>query len=184
MSRIGRMPIELPKGVEVKIEGESLTVKGPKGSLTRTISSLVEIIKEDKRIIIKRKGESKKDKAAHGLFRALVFNMVQGVSQGFAKVLELSGVGYRASKAGTKLGIQIGFSHPVEIDPPKGISFDVEGQTKVKVSGVDKELVGLVAAGIRKIRGAEPYKGKGVRYLGERIRRKAGKAAKGAGAAA
>ncbi|MCX5751044.1 MAG: 50S ribosomal protein L6 [Candidatus Saganbacteria bacterium] len=183
MSRIGRLPIALPQGVEVKIEGTTLTIKGPKGTMQKEIPYNIEVIKEEKSLVVKNKGTSRRDKCFHGLFRSLAANMVTGVSKGFERVLELSGVGYRAAKAGSKLSIQIGFSHPVEIEPPKGVNFDVEGQVRIKVSGVDKELVGLIASQIKEIRPVEPYKGKGILYQGEKVRRKAGKAAAKAGGA-
>jgi large subunit ribosomal protein L6 len=175
------LPIALPQGVEVKIEGGTLTVKGPKGTMQKVIPLNIEVVKEEKALAIKTKGTSRRDKCFHGLFRSLAANMVTGVSKGFERILELSGVGYRAAKAGSKLSIQIGFSHPVEIEPPKGVNFEVEGQTKIKVSGVDKELVGLIASQIKEIRPVEPYKGKGILYQGEKVRRKAGKAAAKAG---
>jgi large subunit ribosomal protein L6 len=139
VSRIGRLPIAIPQGVEVKIEGMILTIKGPKGTLQQEIPHNVEVVKEEKSLVVKPKGASRRDKCFHGLFRSLAANMVIGVSRGFERVLELSGVGYRAAKAGNKLSVQIGFSHPVEIEPPKGVNFEVEGQTKIKVSGADTE---------------------------------------------
>jgi len=183
MSRIGKMPIEVPKGVDVKIEGSLISVKGPKGELSMVIPSVISFSHEGSSIIVKRMNEENKTRALHGLFRMLIANMVIGVSKGFEKKLELSGVGYRASKQGTKLSLQVGFSHPVVFDPPPGIEFKLEGQEKVLVSGADKELVGRVAAGIRSTKKVEPYKAKGIKYFGEFVKRKAGKAAKAAGAA-
>ena len=183
MSRIGKMLIEVPKGVDVKIEGSLISVKGPKGELSRSIPSVISLSHEGSNITVKRSNEINKTRALHGLYRMLIANMVLGVSKGFEKKLELSGVGYRASKQGTKLSLQVGFSHPVVFDPPPGIEFKLEGQEKVLVSGADKELVGRVAAGIRSTKKVEPYKAKGIKYFGEFVKRKAGKAAKAAGAA-
>lgn len=184
MSRIGKMPIEVPKGVEIKIEGHSISVKGPKGTLSRSLPSVITVAMEGTNLILKRKNDENQSRALHGLYRMLISNMVLGVSKGFEKKLELSGVGYRASKQGNKLVLQVGFSHPVVFDPPAGIEFKVEGQDKVLVSGADKEIVGLIAGNIRASKKMEPYKAKGIKYFGEIIRRKAGKAAKTAGAAA
>ena len=184
MSRIGKMPIEIPQGVEVKIDGSNVLVKGPKGELKRFCDHQVKVKLVDKQLLVESLNDEAGSRAQHGLIRSLLYNMVQGVSKGFEKSLELVGVGYRAAKQGKKLTLSLGFSHPVEVDPPQGIEFAVEGQNKVKVSGADKELVGQVAANIRDIRKVEPYKGKGIRYAGERVRKKAGKAAKAAGGAA
>lgn len=178
MSRIGKMPIELPSGVEVKINGPSVTVKGSKGELSRTFNERVGFNNEDGVVTIVRDGDSPQAKALHGLSRALLFNMVQGVSEGFSKELEIQGVGYRAALKGSDIELQVGFSHSVGVPAPDGITFDVPEPTKIIVSGIDKEKVGQVAADIRKIRPPEPYKGKGIRYLGEHVRRKAGKAGK------
>lgn len=178
------MPITLPKGVEVKIEAGKITVKGPKGTLTRIVPEVISISAEGDKLIIKRKNEETKSKALHGLFRMLIANMVTGVSTGFEKRLELSGVGYRAAKQGTKLSLQVGYSHPVTFDPPAGIEFKVEGQDKVIVSGADKEMVGQMASIIKLSKEVEPYKLKGIKYAGEFIKKKAGKAAKAAGAGA
>lgn len=183
MSRIGKAPIQVADGVKVEISGSKINVSGAKGKLELTLPDKLEAKREDKQIILARKNEDSSTKALHGLFRMLLNNMVVGVSVGFQKGLEINGVGYRASLAGKKLVLNIGYSHPVEIDPPAGISFELEGQTKVKVLGIDKQLVGQVAADIRAVREVEPYKGKGIKYVGEFVRRKAGKAAKaGAGA--
>lgn len=178
MSRIGRLPIQLPKGVDVTISGRTLKVKGPKGELTRTLHAAVDVTREDGTILVKRKDDSQLARAVHGLSRTLVANMVKGVTEGYAKDLEISGTGYRAQVAGKKLQLALGFSHPVEIDPPQGITFATETPQKVRVSGIDKEVVGEVAAKIRGLRVPDPYKAKGVKYAGEVIRRKAGKAGK------
>ena len=184
MSRIGKAPIEIAKGVEVKIEKDAVSVKGPKGQLTQKINPRIKIKIEDNRIVLSRKLNDTRTRALHGLYRALIANMMQGVVGGFEKILELSGVGYRAALSGKTLSLSIGYSHPVEVSPPDGISFQVEGVNKVKVVGIDRALVGQVAADIRAVRKVEPYKGKGIKYLGEIVKRKAGKAAKAAGAAA
>lgn len=175
MSRIGRKPISLPPGVEVEVVGQTVTVKGPKGVLSQTIPPSISVAKEDNQLLVQRPSDQKQDRAFHGLSRALIANMVEGVTNGFQKKLEMVGVGYRASMNGNKLVLAIGFSHPVEIDPPEGISFEVPAVTKITVSGIDKQLVGNTAAHIRAIREPEPYKGKGIKYEGEVIRRKAGK---------
>jgi large subunit ribosomal protein L6 len=172
------MPIELPSGVEVKIDGSSVTVKGSKGELSRTFTERVDFNNEDGVVTLNRDGDSPQAKALHGLSRALLFNMVQGVSEGFSKELEIQGVGYRAALKGSDIELQVGFSHSVNVSAPEGITFDVPEPTKIIVSGIDKEMVGQVAADIRKVRPPEPYKGKGIRYLGEHVRRKAGKAGK------
>lgn len=176
MSRIGKMPIPLPSGVDVAVDGRRVTVKGPKGTLTRDFHERVRVEVTDGTVVVHRADDSREAKSLHGLSRALLANMVAGVSQGFRKDLEIMGVGYRAALKGNDLELQLGFSHPVVYRAPEGIDFEVPEPTKVVVSGIDKELVGQVAADIRKIRPPEPYKGKGVRYSGERIRRKAGKA--------
>jgi large subunit ribosomal protein L6 len=178
MSRIGRLPITVPAGVDVTLDGTIITVKGPKGTLTRTLTDRVSVQREDGRIVVTRPDEAKSTKSLHGLTRTLVNNMVVGVTTGFRKPLEITGVGYRAALNGTKLQLSLGYSHPIEIEPPSGISFEVETPTKLAVVGIDKELVGQVAAEVRAKRKPEPYKGKGVRYAGEVIRRKAGKAGK------
>ncbi len=178
MSRMGKKPIELPAGVEVKIESGRITVKGPKGSLSREILRGIKVSIEDRKIVVERVGNTKELRSRHGLFRTLVANMVEGVSKGFEIGLELSGVGYKAIKQGKNLSLQVGLSHPVEVTLPEGIEIQVEGVNKIKVKGIDKQLVGQVAANIRGIKPPEPYKGKGIKYAGEVIRRKAGKVAK------
>jgi len=178
MSRIGRLPIQLPDGVTVAIDGRSITVEGPRGSLHRELHPDIAVAQEDGRIVVRRPSEAKMHKQLHGLTRTLVANMVTGVSAGYRKGLEITGVGYRAQKVGEKLQLNLGYSHPVEIEPPNGISFELENPTRLAVVGIDKELVGQVAAAVRASRKPEPYKGKGVRYAGEQVRRKAGKAGK------
>jgi large subunit ribosomal protein L6 len=180
MSRIGRMPIAIPKGVDVEIKGASLRVKGPKGELSRTFPATMILEIEDGKILVKRPDDERTNRALHGMTRALVNNMVTGVSAGFVKVLEINGVGYRAELDPKKnLVLYMGYSHPVVVEPPTGISFDVDQKTRqVKVQGYDKELVGQMAANIRNVRPPEPYHGKGIKYLDETIRRKAGKAGK------
>jgi large subunit ribosomal protein L6 len=177
MSRIGRNPITIPAGVEVKIGSDNhVVVKGPKGELSRTLpqSMLIEI--EGNVATVKRPTDNKEHRSLHGLTRTLLFNMVTGVSTGYAKTLEIAGVGYRAAKTGSKLALTMGFSHPVELEPPQGISIEVPAPNRIIVSGIDKERVGAIAAEIRAFRKPEPYKGKGIKYEGEKIRRKAGKA--------
>jgi large subunit ribosomal protein L6 len=178
MSRIGKLPVTIAKGVQVDVDGATVTVKGPQGQLVRTFPAGVAFTVEDGRVVVARENDEKQTRAVHGLARSLLNNMVIGVSDGFTKTLELQGVGYRATQAGEKVNLAVGFSHPVEIVPPAGIKLEVEGNTKLHVRGIDKELVGQVAANIRKVRKPEPYKGKGIRYLGEFVRRKAGKAGK------
>ncbi len=178
MSRIGRLPIAVPPTVDVTIDGRQVTVKGPKGTLSRTLHPDIAVAQEDGSIVVTRPTEQKTHKQLHGLTRTLVNNMVVGVTDGYRKGLEITGVGYRATLNGRKLTLNLGYSHPVEIDPPDGISFEVENPTRLAVIGIDKELVGQIAAQVRATRKPEPYKGKGVRYAGERIRRKAGKAGK------
>jgi large subunit ribosomal protein L6 len=178
MSRIGRLPVAIPAGVDVSIEGRTITVKGPKGTLTRDLHPDMLIRRDDGTIVVERPSEQKFHKQLHGLTRTLVANMVEGVSNGYRKGLEITGVGYRAALVGTKLQLNLGYSHAIEIEPPAGISFEVENPTRLAVVGIDKELVGEIAAKVRSTRKPEPYKGKGVRYAGERIRRKAGKAGK------
>lgn len=175
MSRIGRKPISLPPGVEIKIENNIITVKGPKGVLSQAIPEDITIEREENELLVKRPSDAKRHRAMHGLTRALVANMVTGVTSGFEKKLEMVGVGYRAQMQGSKLVINIGFSNPVEVDPPQGIEFEVPAVTKITVKGIDKQLVGNTAADIRAIRKPEPYKGKGLRYENEVVRRKAGK---------
>jgi large subunit ribosomal protein L6 len=176
VSRIGKKPISLPAGVEIKLDGQNVTVKGPRGVLNQSFPPGISIVQEDSQVLVQRASDAKQDRAYHGLSRALLANMVTGVSSGFEKKLEMVGVGYRASMQGKKLVLSIGFSHPVEIDPPEGIEFEVPAVTKITVKGIDKQLVGNTAAVIRKIREPEPYKGKGIKYENEVIRRKAGKA--------
>jgi large subunit ribosomal protein L6 len=178
MSRIGRLPVPVPSGVDVSIEGRRVTVKGPKGELTRELHPDMLIAREDDRLVVTRPTEQKHHKQLHGLTRTLVNNMVIGVTTGYRKGLEITGVGYRAALVGRKLQLSLGYSHPVEIDPPEGISFELENPTRLSVVGIDKELVGQLAATVRSSRKPEPYKGKGVRYAGEYVRRKAGKAGK------
>jgi large subunit ribosomal protein L6 len=178
MSRIGKMPIPLPAGVTVAIDGQNIAVKGPKGELALTVSEPIKITIEDDNVIVTRPDDEAKSKSLHGLTRTLIANNVHGVSTGFTKNLEIVGTGYRAALKGTTLELALGFSHPVVVEPPQGITLTVEGNTKIIVSGVDKQAVGEVAANIRKIRKPEPYKGKGVRYEGEKVRRKAGKSGK------
>ncbi len=175
MSRIGRKPISLPPGVEIKIEDNMITVKGPKGVLSQAIPEDITINQQESELLVTRPSDAKRHRAMHGLARALVANMVTGVTTGFEKKLEMVGVGYRAQLQGNKLVINIGFSHPVEVDPPQGIEFEVPAVTKITVKGIDKQLVGNTAADIRAIRKPEPYKGKGLRYENEAVRRKAGK---------
>jgi len=176
MSRIGRMPIAIPQGVDIKIEGSVVTVKGPNGQLTRTVHNDMILELEDGQLLVKRPSEEKFHKSLHGLTRSLINNMVEGVTKGFQRSLDLVGVGYRAAKQGNKLVLTVGYSHPVEIEPKEGIEIEVPAATKVIVKGADKEAVGALAANIRKVRPPEPYKGKGIKYDTERIRRKAGKA--------
>ncbi len=178
MSRIGRQPIPVPAGVDVAIDGRAITVKGPKGTLTRELHPDMRVLRQDSTIVVERPTEAKHHKQLHGLTRTLVANMVTGVTAGYRKPLEITGVGYRAAKVGDKLQLNLGYSHPVEIAPPSGISFEVDNPTRLTVVGIDKELVGQIAAQVRATRKPEPYKGKGVRYAGEQIRRKAGKAGK------
>jgi large subunit ribosomal protein L6 len=178
MSRIGRLPIPVPSGVDVTIDGRQVTVKGPKGTLSRALHPDMTVSREDGTLVVTRPTEQKTHKQLHGLTRTLVNNMVVGVTDGYRKGLEITGVGYRAALSGKKLQLNLGYSHQIEIDPPEGITFEVENPTRLAVVGIDKELVGQVAAQVRATRKPEPYKGKGVRYSGEYIRRKAGKAGK------
>ncbi len=178
MSRIGRLPITVPAGVDITIDGSQVTVKGPRGTLARALAPQLSIVREDGLVRVERPDDSKTSRELHGLTRTLLANMVVGVTTGYRKGLEITGVGYRAQLVGKKLQLALGYSHPVEIEPPEGIAFEVETPTRLAVTGIDKELVGLMAARIRATRKPEPYKGKGVRYSGEVIRRKAGKAGK------
>ena len=176
MSRIGRMPITIPEGVTVNKEGNVVTVKGPKGELSRELHKDMIVEIEGNQILVKRPSDEKIHRSLHGLTRTLIANMVTGVTQGFTKTLEIVGVGYRAAKAGTKLNLTLGFSHPVVVEPPAGVTIDVPAPNKIVISGADKEAVGQLAAQIRSYRKPEPYKGKGIKYEGEVIRRKVGKA--------
>ena len=178
MSRIGRLPIPVPSTVDVTIDGRIVTVTGPKGVLTRSLHPDMTVSREDTNLVVTRPTEQKTHKQLHGLTRTLVNNMVVGVTDGYRKGLEITGVGYRAVLVGRKLTLNLGYSHAIEINPPEGISFEVENPTRLSVVGIDKELVGQIAAKVRATRKPEPYKGKGVRYTGEVIRRKAGKAGK------
>ncbi|MEG0301857.1 MAG: 50S ribosomal protein L6 [Gordonibacter sp.] len=179
MSRIGKQPITVPAGVDVTIDGTTVTVKGPKGELTRSFPEIMIIKREGDDILVERPDDTREAKAYHGLVRTLIANMVEGTSTGFKKKLQLVGVGYRAALKGSDLEMQLGFSHPVLVEAPESITFEVPSQTEIIVSGPSKEQVGQVAANIRKWRKPEPYKGKGIRYEGEQVRRKLGKAAKG-----
>ena len=179
MSRIGQMPVVVPSGVDVKIKGSHVYVKGPKGELQHTFPAAMEISLDKGEVSVKRPADDPSHRALHGMTRALINNMVVGVSTGFSKVLEINGVGYRAELKGMNLVLNVGFSHTVEVEPPEGIEFEVDERTRqITVKGYDKQVVGYVAADIRKVRPPEPYKGKGIKYLDERIRRKAGKAGK------
>jgi large subunit ribosomal protein L6 len=179
MSRIGRSPIPVPSGVEVTLADHRVMVKGPKGSLARTVPGEITVRQQDSTLLVERPNDERQNRALHGLTRSLVNNMVVGVTDGFNKNLEIVGVGYRATARGdTQIELALGFSHTVTVDAPEGVTFEVPQPTRITVRGIDKELVGQVAANIRKIRKPEPYKGKGVRYAGERVIRKAGKAAK------
>ncbi len=178
MSRIGRMPITVPSGVDVTINGRAVAVKGPKGSLSLEITAPIEVTQNDGVITVTRPSDEGEIRALHGLSRSLIANMVTGVTAGYAKTMEIVGVGYRVQAKGKDLEFALGFSHPVLISPPDGVSFRVESPTRFVVEGIDKQQVGEVAANIRKLRKPDPYKGKGVRYSGEQIRRKAGKAGK------
>ena len=179
MSRIGKLPVPVPSGVEVQIDGETVTVTGPKGTLSHTLAGGITVEKsDDGSLSVARPNDERDAKALHGLSRTLVANMVTGVTQGFEKKLEIVGVGYRVQAKGSNLEFALGFSHPVVVEAPDGISFTVESPTKFSVQGIDKQRVGQTAANIRKLRKPEPYKGKGIRYAGEQVRRKAGKAGK------
>jgi large subunit ribosomal protein L6 len=180
MSRVGKLPVSVPNGVDVKVDESVVRVKGPKGELQQRVLEIVAVKVEDGKVLVSRKGDARLDRAAHGLTRTLIANMVEGVSKGFRKSLEIQGVGYRAAKSGEKLNLTLGFSHPVVYQAPKGIAISVEGTNKIHVDGIDKQQVGQVAAEIRALRPPEPYKGKGVRYDGEFVRKKLGKAGKAA----
>ncbi|WP_274653987.1 50S ribosomal protein L6 [Paenibacillus humicola] len=178
MSRIGRKPIQIPGGVNIDLANSVITVKGPKGTLSREIHKDMKVVLADSIITIERPSDNKLHRSLHGTTRSVIANMVNGVTEGFAKSLELVGVGYRANKSGEKVVLNVGYSHPVEIAPEKGIEFEVPSNTRIVVKGIDKELVGATAAKIRSVREPEPYKGKGIKYEGERILRKEGKAGK------
>ncbi|MDT0303237.1 50S ribosomal protein L6 [Streptomonospora wellingtoniae] len=178
MSRIGRRPISVPKGVEVTIDGQDVTVKGPKGELSHRVAEPITIAWEEDALRVDRPDDKPDNRSLHGLTRALIANLVEGVSNGYSKTLEIHGVGYRVQARGSNLEFSLGYSHPVVVEPPEGISFRVEKPTILHVDGIDKQLVGQVASNIRNLRRPDPYKAKGVRYQGERIRRKAGKAGK------
>jgi large subunit ribosomal protein L6 len=178
MSRIGKMPIPVPAGVEVKIDGQVVDVKGPKGTLTHTVPSPITIVLEDGNIIVTRPDDERNSRSLHGLTRTLIANNIEGVTKGFTKGLEIVGTGYRVTVKGSAVEFALGYSHPILVEPPAGITFQVDGNTKITVVGIDKQAVGEVAANLRKLRKPEPYKGKGVRYAGEVVRRKAGKSGK------
>ncbi len=181
MSRIGRLPVAVPSGVQVNVQGSDVHVKGPKGELKRTFSPLVGITLDNGQVVITRKSDNPRERALHGTTRAVIANMVHGVSSGFEVALAVEGVGYRAEMQGKDLALFVGYSHPVKMEPPAGISFEVDLKTRqIKVLGYDREVVGQTASEIRRVRPPEPYHGKGIRYVGEKIRRKAGKAGKGA----
>ncbi len=184
MSRVGRLPIPIPSGVEVRVSGSTVSVSGPKGTLERTVHPDMRVALADERVVVTRQSDDRFHRALHGLTRALVANMIQGVTKGYQVELEIQGVGYRAQKQGQRLTLQVGFSHPVEIAPPPGVTLEAPVPNRIVVGGIDKELVGQMAASIRAIREPDPYKGKGIRYVGERVRRKPGKAGKAAVGAA
>jgi large subunit ribosomal protein L6 len=181
MSRVGNAPIPIPQGVEVKVAGRTVEVKGPKGRLTREVHPDIGVQLADGTVVVRRPTDLDRHKALHGLTRALLANMVRGVTEGFKVDLEIQGVGYRATKQGTTLALQVGFSHPVEVAPPEGIAFEVPQPNRITVAGIDKELVGQIAARIRAIREPDAYKGKGIRYAGERVRLRPGKAGRTVG---
>ena len=178
MSRIGRLPIDIPTGVTVSVDGRAVAVKGPKGELSITVARPIEVSVEDNQVVVTRPDDERESRSLHGLTRTLINNNIIGVTQGYTQGLEVVGTGYRVQQKGSNIEFALGFSHPVLVEPPAGITFTVEGNNKVTVSGIDKQAVGETAANIRKIRKPEPYKGKGVRYAGEVVRRKAGKAGK------
>jgi large subunit ribosomal protein L6 len=181
VSRIGRLPVDVPSGVQVNVQGSDVHVKGPKGELQRTFSALIGIALEDGQVVVTRKSDHPAERALHGTTRALIANMVRGVSSGFEVVLVVDGVGYRSEMNGKNLILHVGYSHPITMEPPPGIAFEVDQKARqIKVLGFDREIVGQTAAEIRRVRPPEPYHGKGIRYVGEKIRRKAGKAGKGA----
>jgi large subunit ribosomal protein L6 len=178
MSRIGKLPIPVPAGVEVKIDGNNVSVKGPKGSLNHVVPTPIEVVLEEGTIVVTRPDDERTSRSLHGLTRTLIANQIHGVTQGFSKGIEIVGTGYRVTAKGSDIEFALGYSHPIYVKAPEGITFTVEGNTKLTVSGIDKQAVGEVAANLRKLRKPEPYKGKGVRYAGEVVRRKAGKAGK------
>ncbi|OZD31228.1 50S ribosomal protein L6 [Rhodococcus sp. 06-1477-1B] len=178
MSRIGRLPIDIPAGVTISVNGREVSVKGPKGELALTIAQPLEVSVEENQVLVTRPDDERESRSLHGLTRTLINNNIIGVTEGYSKGLEVVGTGYRVAQKGSSIEFALGFSHPVLIDPPAGITLTVEGNNKVTVSGIDKQAVGEAAANIRKIRKPEPYKGKGVRYAGEVVRRKAGKSGK------
>ena len=178
MSRIGRLPIDIPAGVEVKIDGQAVSVKGPKGELALTVAAPIEVKLEENQVLVTRPDDERTSRSLHGLTRTLIANQIIGVTQGYSKGLEIVGTGYRVAQKGSSLELALGFSHPVVVDAPAGITLTVEGNNKITVAGIDKQAVGEVAANIRKIKKPEPYKGKGIRYAGEVVRRKAGKSGK------
>ena len=178
MSRIGRLPIDIPAGVDVKVDGSAVTVKGPKGELALTVASPIEVKVEDGQVLVTRPDDERESRSLHGLTRSLIANQIIGVTQGYSKGLEIVGTGYRVAQKGSSVEFALGFSHPVTVEPPAGITLTVEGNNKITVAGIDKQAVGETAANIRKIKKPEPYKGKGIRYAGEVVRRKAGKSGK------
>ncbi|WP_136708481.1 50S ribosomal protein L6 [Agromyces sp. H66] len=178
MSRIGRLPIDIPAGVDVTVDGAAVTVKGPKGELSLTVASPIEVKLEDNQVLVTRPDDERESRSLHGLTRSLIANQIIGVTQGYSKALEIVGTGYRVAQKGSSIEFALGFSHPVTVEPPAGITLSVEGNNKVTVTGIDKQAVGEAAANIRKIKKPEPYKGKGIRYAGEVVRRKAGKSGK------
>ncbi|MEF3403316.1 50S ribosomal protein L6 [Agromyces sp. NPDC056379] len=178
MSRIGRLPIDIPAGVDVKIDGQAVSVKGPKGELALTVAAPIEVKLEENQVLVTRPDDERTSRSLHGLTRTLIANQIIGVTQGYSKALEIVGTGYRVAQKGSSLELALGFSHPVVVDAPAGITLTVEGNNKITVAGIDKQAVGEVAANIRKIKKPEPYKGKGIRYAGEVVRRKAGKSGK------
>jgi large subunit ribosomal protein L6 len=178
MSRIGRLPIDIPAGVDVKIDGAAVTVKGPKGELSLSVASPIEVKIEENQVLVTRPDDERESRSLHGLTRTLINNNIIGVTQGYSKALEIVGTGYRVAQKGSSIEFALGFSHPVTVEAPSGITFAVEGNNRVTVTGIDKQLVGETAANVRKIKKPEPYKGKGIRYAGEVVRRKAGKAGK------
>ena len=178
MSRIGKLPVPVPAGVDITVSGALVTVKGPKGSLEHTVPAPINVAQEDAQLVVSRPDDERNSRALHGLTRTLIANMITGVTEGYEKKLEIVGTGYRVQAKGSDLEFALGFSHPVVVKAPEGISFTVDGVTRLSVQGIDKQQVGEVAANIRKLRKPDPYKGKGVRYAGEHIRRKVGKAGK------